>query len=170
MNIKISRQRFNEILKEEVEKYRKIKELESERKKIEDALLKIQESRSEDELNEIIGGLGKLFQTGAQKVGTSYQNAKNNLNQKANQVKQAVQTQAQNIKQVYQQGEQERAIKVAKAEIQKLWAERQRIQTQLNLMQNKYQSLTGKKLGNQFQAKTPAQTQTNQTPPAAAAE
>lgn len=155
MKLKISKQRFNEILSEELEKYRKIKQLESEKKQIQEALLKLENSNSEEELNELLGGLGKLFGAGTQKVGAGYQAAKNNVNQKLGQVQQSVKAGAQNIKQIYQQGEKERELKVAKQQIQNLWAKRQQIQAQLNQMQAKYQTLTGKKLGNQFQSKNP---------------
>jgi hypothetical protein len=166
MKVTINKERFNEIIKEEVEKYRKIKELENDKKQIEEALVKLQETTSQEEIDELWGGLKNVFKKGAQVTGNAvqnaYQGAKNDVNQfanavgqKAQAVGQAVQKQAQQVKQVYQQGEKEQAIKTTKSQIQKLWAQRQQIQSQLNAMQAKYAELTGKKLGNQFQAKNP---------------
>lgn len=177
MKINITKQKFNQIIKEEVQKLRKIKELESDKKQIEEALIKIQESNSQEEIDELWGGLKGLFNKGAQATGdafkSAYQGAKDDVNQfvdtvgqKANVVGQAVKQQAQNVKKVYQQGEKEQAIKNTKAEIQNLWNKRKAIEQQLAAMQNKYAGLTGKKLGNQFQSKTPVQVQ----PPAKAAE
>lgn len=169
MKVTINKNRFNEIIKEEVEKYRKIQELQSDKKQIEEALNKLQEAKSQEEIDELWGGLKNLFQKGTQAagnaIGNAYQGVKDDANQfankvgqKANAIGQAVQKQAQQVKSIYQQGEKEQAIKTAKSQIQKLWAQRQQIQSQLNAMQAKYAELTGKKLGNQFQAKNaPAQ-------------
>jgi len=173
MKITISKKRFNEILQEEVEKHKKVTSLESDKKKIEEALSRIQEAKSQEEIDEIWGGVKNLFNKGRQaagaaiqntanKVGTAVNNFGNKVGDKINQVDNNIQKQVQNIKTTYQQGEKEQAIKNAKQQIQKLWAQRQKIQSELNAMQAKYAELSGKKLGNQFQSKSPKQTPQNQ--------
>lgn len=170
MKISISKERFNQILQEEVQKYQKIKDLESERNEVEGVLQKIQEAKSQEEIDELWGGFKNLFNKGAKNVSqaasSNYNNAKNTLSQtwddaktsvnnKVNQIGDYVNKTADSIKTTYQQGEKEQAVKDAKQQIQKLWMQRQKIQQQLSAMQNKYAELTGKKLGNQFQSKNP---------------
>ena len=173
MKLNISNQRFNEIIKEEVEKFRKIQHLESKKKALEEGLKKLQEANSQEEIDELWGGLKKMFQTGGQQIAnaaqSTYQNVKNDVNatkqavrQKGQQVAQAVQQKANAVKQVYQQGEKEQDIKTTKSQIEKLWKQRQIIQNQLNTMQSKYADLTGQKHNNKFQSKTPKQTQQTQ--------
>lgn len=177
MKLNISNQRFNEIIKEEVEKFRKIQQLESKKKALEEGLKKIQEAQSQEEIDELWGGLKKLFQTGGQNVAnaaqSTYQNVKNDINatkqaiqQKGQQIVQAAKQKANAVKQVYQQGEKDQDIKTTKSQIEKLWKQRQIIQNQLNIMQSKYSALTGQKHNNKFQPKPkqPVQSQSVQTP------
>jgi hypothetical protein len=169
MKIKISKKRFNEILNEEVQKFKKIQELKDNKKFLEETLLKLENATSQEEIDELWGGVKKLFQKGTQAAGnavkSAYQGAKadvnqlaSDINQRAKVVGQNIKQQAQNIKQVYQQGEKEQAIKNTKAQIEKLWAKRKEIEGQIAMMQGEYAKLTGQKLGTQFK---PRKIQTN---------
>ena len=164
INIKIEKNKFDTIIQEELQRYQRIKELESDKSEIENGIKKIEEATSQEEIDEIWGGLSKIFQKGKQAAGQKISNAGSyaaaglkGLGQDFvdtyDMSKKAVNNVAGKIKQTYQQGEKEQAIKDAKKQIQNLWAKRQQIQAQLANVQNKYLELTGKKLGNQFQAK-----------------
>lgn len=183
MKIKISEKKFNQILQEEIQRYKDIKSLESDKKQIQEAINKLQEAKSQEEIDEIWGGVKKLFQkggqavaqgannvyqgakadvqqfgsdikTGAQQVGGAIKQGAQAVQKGVQQVGQAVQQGAQQVKQTYQQGEKEQSIKTTKRQIEKLWAKRNEIQKQLADLQLQYQGLTGKKLGNQFAPKT----------------
>lgn len=171
MKIKISEKKFNQILQEEVKRYKDIKSLESDKKQIQEAISKLQNAKSQEEIDEIWGGVKKLFQKGGQAVAQGakdvYQGAKADVQQFGNDIKagaqqvkgalkqgaQAVQQGAQQIKQTYQQGEKEQSIKNTKRQIEKLWAKKREVQQQLADLQMQYQGLTGKKLGTQFTPK-----------------
>ena len=162
MKISISKERFNQILQEEVQKYQKIKDLEFEKSRVERVLQKIQEAKSQEEIDEAWGGFKKLFNKGVQATANALNNEKNYLSQTWDDAKTSVNNKANQVGDffnkaytTYQQGEKEQAVKDAKQQIQKLWMQRQKIQQQLSAMQNKYAELTGKKLGNQFQSKNP---------------
>lgn len=182
MKIKISEKKFNQILQEEVKRYKDIKSLESDKKQIQEAISKLQNAKSQEEIDEIWGGVKKLFQKGGQAFAQGakdvYQGAKADVQQfggdikqgvqqvggalkqgaqavqkGAQQVGQSVQQGAQQIKQTYQQGEKEQSIKNTKRQIEKLWAKKREVQQQLADLQMQYQGLTGKKLGTQFTPK-----------------
>ncbi len=147
MKIKISKERFNQILKEEVDKYKKIKELESDKKTIEEALLKLETASSKEEIDELWGGIKNLINKGAGAVASGVKNSvkaagqdiKNAWNDASQSVNQGVDT----IKKTYQQGERIAAKKKAENQINKIYSQIKATQKQLQDLNKQYFNMTG---------------------------
>lgn len=133
------------LIQEEVERINRIKELRGTKEQLQNALKRLEEGENVDE---IWGGLKKVFQKGSQ---NAVQGAKNTWNQTkkgitslgqdfvdvGNQAVQGVQRAGQNVANTYKQGEMEADKKAKQNKISN-------IHTQIKQMLNQYQQLTGK--------------------------
>ncbi len=148
MKLKISKTRFNEILKEEVSKHKKISNLESDKKKIEETLLKLESANSQEEIDEIWGGVKNLFNKGAKSVATGVKNTVKGMGQDVadawNDASQTVNKGMNSIKKTYQQGEEKAAKQKAQAQITQVWNQIKTTQKQLANLNNQYLNMTGK--------------------------
>ncbi len=149
MNInKISQTRLNQIIKEEVEIFHKIKSLEEDKKLVEQALLKLETASSKEEIDEIWGGIANVFNKGINKIGKGIQNTAASMGKDVqdtwNTASNAVNKNFQSVKKAYQQGEAQSAKKQAQAQIKQVWDSIKLTQKQLSNLQNQYLNMTGK--------------------------
>lgn len=145
---KISSTRLNEIIKEEVEIFHKIKSLQEDKKLVEEALLKLETASSKEEIDEIWGGITNVFKKGGQKLGRAALNTVQDMGRDVkdtwNAASDAVNKNVQSVQKAYQQGEAQAARKRAQAQIKQVWDSIKLTQKQLSNLQNQYLNMTGK--------------------------
>ena len=105
MKIKISKSELNKIIQEEVERFNRIKQLEENKKQLEEALQRLNEGEDIDEgwFNNMTAGMGNLRKVAANKAGQAVAGAANKMGHAvgnvANQAVQGVKQFGQGIKQ-----------------------------------------------------------------------
>ncbi len=143
--MKITRTQLEQLIKEEISRINRIKELEEKKQQLSEAVQKLEEGQDIDEL---FGGISHLFKkagqgiaSGAKSLGNSaLQGAKalgKDAADSASQAYQDVKGVGQNIVQTYKQGEEIQAKKQAQAKIAN-------VHSQIKQLLNQYQQLTGK--------------------------
>jgi len=111
--------KLNTLIKESFEQIHKTNLLKEEKSVIENILKQIDENEnlSEEELNELLGGLKKVGQMFGQKAQAAGEKVKQKVQGVGQQIKQKAQDAGQQIKQTYQAGEKEAKLAKAKEQI-----------------------------------------------------
>lgn len=152
MNIKINREQLNQLIKEEVDRYKKIQELEMKKQKIDEALQKLEEGENIDEL---WGGIKQLFNKGTAAAGKNmaqgYNTTKTGLKQLGQdfadvygQAAKGIADTGSKIKQTYQHGERIAQTSKTQKALNAAYAEKNALDSKIKNLQAQHKELTGK--------------------------
>ena len=162
MNIKIIRAQLTELIKEKVERYNRIQELQTKKQKLDEALQKLEVGEN---IEELWGGMKHLFnrgkqaagqklsqagqslKTGAQALGQDFKDvygqAAQSVKQGASNAAQSVSNAAGQVKQTYQHGERISQTSKTQKDIAAAYAEKRALDAKIKALQAKHQQLTG---------------------------
>lgn len=169
MKIKITRAQLDELIKEEVQRAKRIQELEERKKQLNEVLRRIDEGEN---LDELLGGFKNLFSKGAQSAGKGLGNAwngiktgakaigndalnvgksiakgaqaiGNDMHQGATDIGNAATDVFHGIKKTYQQGEANQAVIDAQKNLNKIYAQKRMLDQKIQSLQTKHKELTG---------------------------
>ena len=151
MNIKITRAQLAELIKEEVERYKRIQELQTKKQKLDEALQKLEDGEN---IEELWGGMKHLFNKGKQAAGQKLSQAGQTLKTGAKalgqdfkdvygQAAQSVSNAAGQVKQTYQHGERISQTSKTQKDIAAAYAEKRALDAKIKALQAQHQQLTG---------------------------
>ncbi len=162
MKVKLTRNQLAQLIKEEVDRYNRIQELQSKKQQLDEALEKLE---SGENIEELWGGMKHLFNKGAQSAGQKlsqagqtlktgakalgqdfkdvYGQAAQGIANTANQAAQGISNAAGQVKQTYQHGEKISQTSKTQKALNAAYAEKRALDAKIKGLQGTHQQLTG---------------------------